>query len=156
RGTSLTNSEQLFAEASLQSRENETEVAWKVAKANALTGIGPGVEFGVSFFEATAPGVWTVVPQLFLHNQYIYLMLVGGIPLLLFFLVYLLSSLRFAWLKRFRTPESAALGVGLLTIMLSSIVAIYFAAPDMVFSIALLTGAIYAGAHGYWEGDEEE
>ncbi|HEY7255621.1 MAG TPA: O-antigen ligase family protein [Solirubrobacterales bacterium] len=156
RGTSLTNSEELFASASLQSRADETEVAWNVVKANPLAGVGPGVEFGVSFFEATAPGVWTVVPQLFLHNQYIYLMLVGGVPLLLFFMVYLLTSLRFAWWRRFRTPESAAWGVGLLSIMLSSIVAIYFAAPDMVFSIALLTGAIYASAHGYWEQEEKD
>jgi O-antigen ligase len=155
RGTSLTNSEQLFAEASLQSRADETEIAWKVVKAHPLSGIGPGVEFGVSFFEATAPGIWIVVPQLFLHNQYIYLLLIGGIPLLLFFMVYLLTSLRFAWLPRLRTPESAAWGVGLLSIMLSSIVAIYFAAPDMVFSIALLTGAIYASAHGFWEHEEE-
>lgn len=143
RGTSLTNPESLRAEASLQSRENETEVAWDVALDNPLIGIGPGVDFGVSFIEATGGGGWVRVPQLFLHNQYLYLMLIAGIPALAAFLAYLLASLRLAWAWRLRTPESAAWGVGLASIMLSAFVAIYFSAADMVFAISLLTGAIF-------------
>jgi O-antigen ligase len=144
RGTSLTNSESLFAESSLQSRANETEIAWNVALHHPVTGIGPGVEFGVAFFEATAQGVWVRVPQLFLHNQYLYLMLIGGIPALVAFLVFLLTGLRAAWAFRTRTPETAALGVGLASIMASAVVAIYFSVPDMAFAISLLAGAIFA------------
>ena len=144
RGTSLTDPQSLQAESSLQSRENETEVAWEVARENPLIGIGPGVEFGASFFEATAQGVWVRVPQFFLHNQYLYLILIAGFPALIAFLAYLLVSLRDAWSRRLRTPETAAWGVGLASIMLSAIVAIYFSASDMIFGIALLTAAIYA------------
>ncbi len=144
RGTSLTNRESLLAEASLKSREDETEVAWNVAKGNLLIGIGPGVEFGVSFFEATAQGVWVKVPQYFLHNQYLYLLLITGIPGVLAFLAYLFTGLREAFAFRTRSPEQSAWGVGLLSIMLSAIVAIYFSAPEMIFAIALLSGAIYS------------
>ena len=41
-----------------------------------------------------------------------------------------------------------AWGVGLLSIVLSAIVAIYFSAPEMIFGIALLSGAIYSTRHG--------
>jgi O-antigen ligase len=128
----------------LQSREDETEVAWTVAKQNLLIGIGPGVEFGVSFFEATAQGVWVKVPQFFLHNQFLYILLITGIPGLLAFVAYLFWSLREAFSLRTRTPEMTAWGVGLLSIALSAIVAIYFSAPEMIFGIALLSGAIYS------------
>jgi len=144
RGTSLGDPESLEAESSLQTREIETDVAWNVARQNPLIGIGPGVDFGVSFFEATTGGVWVRVSQLFLHNQYLYLMLIAGLPALIAFLAYLLTSLWVAWSWRTRTPESAAWGVGIASIMLSAIVAIYFSAPDMIFGIALLTAAIYA------------
>jgi O-antigen ligase len=144
RGTSLGDTESLEAESSLQTREIETEVAWDVARENLLIGIGPGVDFGVSFFEATPGGVWVRVSQFFLHNQYLYLMLIAGLPALIAFLGYLLTSLWGAWSWRMRTPETAALGVGLASIMLSSIVAIYFSAPDMIIAISLLTAAIYA------------
>jgi O-antigen ligase len=143
RGTSLGDTESLEAESSLQTREIETEVAWDVAQQNLLIGIGPGVDFGVSFFEATAQGVWVRVSQLFLHNQYLYLMLIAGLPALIAFLGYLLASLWAAWSWRTRTPETAGLGVGLASIMLSSLVAIYFSAPDMIVAISLLTAAIF-------------
>ena len=143
RGASLGDPESLQAESSLQSREIETEVAWDVARDNPIVGIGPGVDFGVSFFEVTAGGVWARVSQLFLHNQYLYLMLIAGLPALLAFMAFLLASLRCAWSWRTRTPETAAWGVGLASIMLSSIVAIYFSASEMIFAICLLTAAIY-------------
>jgi O-antigen ligase len=143
RGTSLTNPESLQAESSLKSRANETDIAIDVALDHPVIGIGPGVDFNVSFIEATGGGNWVRVPQLFLHNQYLYLMLIAGIPALAAFLVYLLSCLSWAWHWRTRTPEMSAWGVGLFSIMLSSFVAIYFSATDMVFALALLTGAIF-------------
>lgn len=87
--------------------------------------------------------MWVRVSQLFLHNQYLYLMLIAGLPALLAFMAFLLASLRSAWSWRTRTPETAAWGVGLASIMLSSIVAIYFSASEMIFAICLLTAAIY-------------
>lgn len=155
RGTTLTNRGSLLAEASIQSRENETEIAWGVAKRNLLTGIGPGVQFGAEFFEATAQGVWVKVPQYFLHNQYLYILLIAGIPALLAFLVFLLASVRSAFARGTRTAESAAWGVGLVSIMLSAIVAIYFSDTDMIFAIALLAGASYSARRTLLEGSEE-
>jgi O-Antigen ligase len=156
RGTTLTDTESLLTESSLQSRQNETDVAWDVAVTNPLIGIGPGVGFGVSFFEATAQGVWVRVPQLFLHNQYLYVMLIAGIPALIALLVYLFTCLKAAYARRSRTPESAALGVGLIGIMLSAFVAIYFSASDMVFTIALITGALYAAHSNPGEPEEPD
>ena len=90
----------------------------------------------------------THVPQLFLHNQYLYLLLSPGIPGLIAFLVFLGTPLHYA-LRRFpRDPSIIACGVGIATIMISAVVAIYFSVDDMTAIFGLLTGVIVADAEG--------
>ncbi len=152
RGSTILNPGQTEKESSLQDRSRETEEAASTAKDNLLIGVGPGTPFGVDLQEPVFAGNFVigkvVVPQLFLHNQYLYLVIIAGIPGLIFFLVFLgvpaLHSVR-----RFpRDPPIAACGIGIALIMISSFVAIYFSVEDMTAVLGLLTGVLVADAEG--------
>ncbi len=144
RGSTLFNPRKVQQSSSLTDRGQETRVAWPKAQRQPVTGIGPGVEFGVYNLEFVGPNSVKVEPQLFLHNQYLYLLLICGVPGLIAFLLFLgipvLRSFR-------RTPTDAAItacGVGIAMIMISSIVAIYFSVEDMTTVLGLLAGVIVA------------
>jgi O-antigen ligase len=148
RGSTLFNPRQVQSSNSLSDRGKENRVAWPAAQRNAVLGIGPGVNFGVYNFDFVGPHSVKVEPQLFLHNQYLYLLLICGVPGLIAFLLFLgipvLRSFR-------RKPTDAAItacGVGIAMIMISSIVAIYFSVEDMTAILGLLTGVIVADHEG--------
>lgn len=148
RGSTLFNPGKVEASRSLTDREKETRIAWPVAKRNALIGIGPGAEFGVFETEIVGPHSVKVEPQLFLHNQYLYLLLICGVPGLVAFLFFLGIPILRAFRRSPVDPAITACGVGLAMIMISSVVAIYFSVEDMTAVLALLTGVIVADSEG--------
>lgn len=146
RGSTLFNPKGVEASSSLSDREHETRIAWPVAQRNALLGIGPGTEFGVYDFEFVGPHSVKVEPQLFLHNQYLYLLLICGVPGAIAFLLFLAIPVVRSFRRTPIDPAITACGVGIAMIMISSIVAIYFSVEDMTAVLGLLTGVIVADA----------
>jgi O-antigen ligase len=148
RGSTLFNPGKVEQSNSLADRGKETDIAWPEAKEHALIGIGPGVEFGVFNREFTGPHSVHVEPQLFLHNQYLYLMLITGVPGLIAFLAFVLISFLRAFRRIPRDAAVIACGVGIGMILISSVVAIYFSTEDMTAVLGLLTGVIAADHEG--------
>jgi O-antigen ligase len=152
RGVTILNPGRTEREDSLQSRSRETAEAWETAQGNLLLGVGAGAPFGVEVEELSRSGNLifgsTVVPQLFLHNQYLYLVLIAGVPGLIAFLLFLGLPVVQSMRRSPRDPAIAALGVGIVLIMISSTVAIYFTVEDMTAVLGLLTGLIVADAAG--------
>ncbi|MBK5218720.1 MAG: O-antigen ligase family protein [Thermoleophilia bacterium] len=146
RASTLLNPSRVEASSSLTDRDLENSVAWPAAQRNALLGIGPGVDFGVYNREFVGPHSIQVEPQLFLHNQYLYLLLICGVPGLLAFLFFLGIPIVRAFKRIPTDPAVTACAVGIVTIMISSIVAIYFSVEDMTAVLGLLTGVIVADA----------
>ncbi len=148
RGSTLLDPGELQDESSLQNRGDETERALEAAVDSPLIGIGAGAPFGVFYNEQRGSESYVRTAQRFLHNQYLYLVLVAGIPGLICFLVYVGSVLRRAAQRAGSDPRTAALGVGLLTVATSALVAIYFSVPDMTSVVGLVTGVIVAATAG--------
>jgi O-antigen ligase len=152
RGATIFNPGKTSKENSLQARFHETSEAWKTAQHHLLVGVGAGAPFGVLDQQAVTSGETIVsvelVPQLFLHNQYLYLVLIAGVPGLVAFLVFLIAPLSGALKRRPRDPAIAACGIGIALIMISAIVAIYFTVEDMTAMLGLLTGVIVADLEG--------
>lgn len=142
RGSTLLDPGALQDESSLENRGAETERALDAAVENPVLGIGPGSSFGVFYNEQRSPESYVRTTQRFLHNQYLYLVLVAGVPGLICFLVFLGSILRAAARRAPSDARTAALGVGLLSVAVSALVAIYLSVPDMATVIGLVTGAI--------------
>jgi O-antigen ligase len=152
RGSTLLNPGKTSKESSLEDRARETSIAWKTAKEHPVLGVGAGADFGVVQQHPVVSGLYIVgirtEPQLFLHNQYLYLILIAGVPGLIAFVLFLGSTIVLAWRRRPHDPSIVALGVGLLLIMVSAIVAIYFTVIDMTAVLGLLTGVIVADSEG--------
>jgi O-antigen ligase len=145
RGQTLFSPEKTTQENSLQDRGKETEQAWRTIKEHPVIGIGPGAEFGVYFDELQPGGMMTYkrTHQLFLHNQYLYLLLICGIPGLLAFLGFLTAAVgRARWHLSDTDISTWAVGVGMIA--LSAFVMISFADASSALAIGLLCGAIVA------------
>jgi O-antigen ligase len=143
RGETLFSPGKTTQENSLQDRGKETEQAWRTVKEHPVMGIGPGAEFGVYFDELQSGGAYKRTKQLFLHNQYLYLLLICGVPGLLAFVGFLVSSMARArgWLD---DTEVTTWAVGVGMIALSATVMISFADASSALAIGLLCGAIVA------------
>lgn len=148
RGSTLFNPRKVQQSSSLADRGQETRIAWPKAQRHLVTGIGPGVNFGVYNLDFVGPHSVKVEPQLFLHNQYLYLLLICGVPGLLAFLLFLAIPVAQAFRRAPIDPAITACGVGIAMIMISSIVAIYFSVEDMTTVLGLLTGVIVADREG--------
>lgn len=152
RGSTLLSPGKTARESSLQDRAAETEAAWETAREHLLLGVGAGAPFGAYLLEPITSGsVFPAVattPQLFLHNQYVYLVLIAGVPGLIAFLVFLGLPVLHSVRRAPRDPAIAACGVGILLIMISAVVAIYFTTDDWTPLLALLAGAIVADHEG--------
>jgi O-antigen ligase len=148
RGSTLFHLGKTEKESSLQDRAHENKQAWATAKDNLVIGVGAGTPFGLYDKESIVSGNFsygeTTFPQLFLHNQYLYLILIAGIPGLIAFLVFALVILVEAARRAPRDPAITACAVGLAGILISSVVAIYLTVPDMTGLIGLLAGVIIA------------
>ncbi|MBA3866212.1 MAG: O-antigen ligase family protein [Solirubrobacterales bacterium] len=158
RGSTLFNPEKTTNEGSLQARFKETSEAWPAVQRNLLIGVGAGASYGVTEEEQIVSGTTVygnrVVPQLFLHNQYLYLILISGLPGLIAFLVFLLVPLTAAFRRPVKDPAIAACGLGIGLVMLSALVAIYFTVEDMTAALGILTGVIMADREGPAADDE--
>lgn len=152
RGETLFNPAKTSQENSLQARFKETSDAWKTAENHLLVGVGPGVSFGVIDQELVRSGALITglrrPPQLFLHNQYLYLILIAGVPGLIAFLWFLITPVVVAFKRHPRDPAIGACGIGIALVMLSAVVAIYFTVEDMTAVLGLLTGVIIADHEG--------
>lgn len=146
RGSTLLSPGKTSKESSLTERERETTVALKTAQANPVIGVGAGSPFGMMTRETNSSSFtgYVLIPQLFLHNQYLYLVLISGIPGLIAFLLFLLTPIVSALRRVPRDPAIAACGIGIAMIMLSAVVAIYFTVENMTAVLGLLTGVIVA------------
>lgn len=144
RGQTLFSPEKTTQENSLQDRGKETEQAWRTIREHPVIGIGPGTEFGVYFDELQPGGMsYKRTHQLFLHNQYLYLLLICGIPGLLAFLGFLTAAVgRARWHLSDTDIATWAVGVGMIA--LSAFVMISFADASSALAIGLLCGAIVA------------
>ncbi len=154
RGATIINPSEVSSEGSYRDREAETRAAWATARDNPLFGVGAGAPFGVWVEQSIAPNSFIRGPQLFLHNQYLYLLLVGGVPALLAFLVFLCAPIVQALRRRPHDLPIVACAVGIVSIMISAAVAIYFTVPDMAVMLGLLAGVIVADAGGPAGADE--
>jgi O-antigen ligase len=144
RGATIFKPEEIRESQSLSDREIETRPAIRTAREHLLTGIGPGVPYGAYRISVVADGELAArQPRRFLHNQYLYMVLLGGIPLLLCWLGYLGAALRCAW-RAPRDPLVAAAGIGIFMIMLSAVVEIYFSTQRWTTTLAMVAGAIVA------------
>ncbi len=141
RGETLLDPGAVARSGSLQARFSENERAWAAFTQHPLTGIGAGASFGV-FFHDDVNGAVRRMDQLFLHNQYLYLLLIGGVPALLAFLGFLAGVLGAAW--RRVGEHVVPCVVGLAMILLSAVVMISFADSNMATALALLAGALVA------------
>jgi O-antigen ligase len=152
RGATLFNLSKTKQEGSVTEREQETKVAWRTAKANPLLGVGAGASYGMLSHERLgSESLITgelVIPQLFLHNQYLYLVLVSGVFGFVAFLIFLGAPLVYALRRVPRDPAIAACGVGIAIIMISAVVAIYFSVESWTAMLGLLTGVIVADREG--------
>jgi hypothetical protein len=143
RGTTLFNPQAEARDTSLQDRVVETRYAFAALDRHPLTGVGPGAPFG-----SRATGVDPVsgavarVDQTFLHNQYIFLLLVGGPLALLTFVAFVVSPMLDVVRSRFSDDGTVALGVGILLTLLSATVSIAFADPTSAAILAVLCGAV--------------
>jgi O-antigen ligase len=145
RGSTLLAPASLAEEQSLRDRQIETDHAWSAAREHIFTGIGAGAPWGSYFDMGSSTTGFTRTPQLFLHNQYLYLVLVAGLPGLICFLLFLGSVLRAAWTRRSRGDSTLwAPGVGLAMAMLSALAMISFSVDNWTAVIGLLAGAIVA------------
>lgn len=152
RGQTLLNPAKTGQENSLTEREHETTKAWGAVESHLLLGIGAGAPFGISSIHTLTSGGFIVgyltEPQLFLHNQYLYLVLIAGVPGLIAFVLFLGIPLISGLRRAPGDPAIAACAVGLALIMISSVVAIYFTVADMTAVVGLLAGVLVADREG--------
>jgi O-antigen ligase len=148
RGATILNPQAVSRESSYRDREVETTLAWTTAKANLWIGVGAGAPFGVWLEQRIGQNSYVRMPQLFLHNQYLYLLLIGGIPALLGMLGFLGGAVALAVRRRPRDLSVTACGVGIVMVMISAAVAIYFSVEDMTVMLGVLAGVIVADADG--------
>ena len=152
RGETLFHPQKTASSSSLQERGTETEEAWQTIQEHPVLGVGAGADFGVTHQAVTFGSTGTVSvkteEQLFLHDQYLYLLLLGGPIALISFVVFLGSAVRQAWTRAPRDPAITACGVGIVLVMLSAVVAIYFSSDDMTAMLGLLAGVIFADSTG--------
>ena len=144
RGRTLLDPAQVQRESSLQDRQNETAKAWETFVGQPVLGVGVGAGFGAFTFERSgASGI--VSKQRFLHNQYLYLLLIAGIPGLIAFLLFVGGVVNRA-LRRREDVDVLVWGVGVVMVMISAFFMISFADSNMAAALALLAGAAHAGA----------
>ena len=138
RGLSVVSG--LDENGSLRDRQRETRKAWATLGENPLIGIGAGTSYGSFTSSPALDGSFVRVPRRFVHNQYLYLALIAGIPALLGFLLFLGSVLRQAFARSHRGPELITCGVGVTMLALSAVVMLSFSSYNMITALALLSG----------------
>jgi O-Antigen ligase len=142
RATTLLSPQHLGQESSLQHRAQETSTAWHSYQRHPVMGVGPGADFGVRFSYDAGGGVWLTGVQRFLHDQWMWLLLVGGIPALLAGVVFIGSAIAAAWRLPERSLSQTALGVGLAMTALSSFVMISLSTYEFCLIIGVASAVV--------------
>jgi O-antigen ligase len=152
RASTVLTPSRISSDRSLLGRGPENERAWEALEGNYVTGIGAGVPWGSFLTQREPSGRINQTVQLFLHNQYLYLLIVGGVPALLAFLAFLVALLWSAWSARAYATELRSCGVGFVMLMVSSAVMISFSTRNWTAAIGVVGGAAMvlarAGASG--------
>lgn len=143
RAATVVTPRQIGEESSLRDRAEETARAWHTAKAHPVFGIGAGADYGVRFNHAEGNGIWVNTTQRFLHNQWLWLLLVGGIPALMAFAAFVGMVLFKAWAPG-RTMSQTALGAGIALICLSAFVMPYLGVEEFCLAMGVVAAAIVA------------
>lgn len=143
RAATILSPSEIGKSASAQDREREIRVGWPVARRNLLIGIGPGVPYGLMVVSDLGNGLHSISPQLFLHNQYLYLLMITGIPGLLSFLLFVAITLQGAFIRG-APRESSMLGIGVIALMLTAAVMLSLTDGSSLVVLALAAGAIFA------------
>jgi O-antigen ligase len=142
RATTVLTPSQVGEESSLRDRARETSQAWQTIKQHPVFGVGPGADFGVRFNHEDSTGLWVNTVQLFLHDQWLWLMLIGGVPAMLAFLTFLGLVLSKAWGRRSRTLSQLALGTGIAMVMLSAFVMPYLGLHEFALMLGIVAAVI--------------
>ena len=146
RAASVLTPQQLGEESSLRDRAEETAQAWRTVRAHPVLGVGAGADFGVRFNHEEAQGIWVPTVQRFLHDQWLWLLLIGGAPALLAYLAFIARVLWSAWSRRTRTLSQTALGTGIATILLSAFVMPYLGVQEFCLALGVVA-AVVVRAH---------
>jgi O-antigen ligase len=142
RATTLLSPQHIGQESSLQHRAEETATAWRAFQTHPVLGVGPGADFGVRFNFNAGNGVYLTGVQRFLHDQWLWMLLVGGVPALAACALFLGSALLRAWRPRDRSLSQTALGVGLAMTALSSFVMISLSVYEFCLMLGVVCAAI--------------
>lgn len=142
RGQTLLNPGQEIQDQSLRDRGTETVAAWRSLQGHFVFGLGVGAPFGITLQRYLPGGRIDVSTQTFLHNQYLYLIVAGGVGALAAFLVFLGVPLVEAWRSRNRDPAVLAIMLGLAMIMLSALVMLTFGDYAFLTLLALMAGSV--------------
>jgi hypothetical protein len=128
RGQTLLHPAQEARDPSLDDRRIENGFAVATVERNPIIGVGPGAPYGADW--------------LWVHNQYLHLLVIGGPAALLSLLVFLCAP-QVAVVRRWSRDDTLlALAVGLAITMVSAIVMISFVNQTWAAVLALLTGSI--------------
>jgi O-antigen ligase len=142
RAASVLTPQQLGEESSLRDRAEETAQAWRTVQAHPVFGVGAGADFGVRFNHQEASGTWVNTVQRFLHDQWLWLLLIGGAPALLAYLAFIATMLARAWSPATRTPSLIALGAGVAMVMVSAFVMPYLGVKEFCLALGVVTAAV--------------
>jgi O-antigen ligase len=142
RAASVLTPQQLGEESSLRNRAEESAQAWRTIQAHPVLGVGAGADFGVRFNHQEAQGVWVYTVQRFLHDQWLWLLLIGGVPALLAYVAFVATILGRAWSRPTRTPSQTALGAGIAMLMLSAFVMPYLGVKEFCLALGVVAAVV--------------
>ena len=142
RFTTLFQPGEEIQDSSLTDRFWENRYAIDAIGKNPIIGVGPGAPYGLTAITNLGNRVFLRNDALFLHNQYLHLLLIGGPLALLSFVTFLLAPV-ISGVRRLRHDDTfVALAVGLATTLMSSIVMIAFVHATFSLVLGVLVGAL--------------
>jgi len=142
RASTLLNPRAVQASSSASDRDYEDQQGWATAKRNLAIGIGPGVSYGATIGTGSGDTV-SYTARLFLQNQYLYLLVITGIPGVVAWILFLLTTIRNAFIVGVPI-ESKMLGIGVFGLSLTAIVMLSFTDASYLTALSLCAGAIFA------------
>lgn len=141
RGQTLLDPRRVAREDSLKDRARENRSAWASVREQPLLGVAPGVPWGLYMVDRSGP-VPLAVPQLFLHNQYLYLLVITGVPGLVLFATFLFNALRAGFAPPRRPLDRHMLAIGAVGLALTAFVMLSLTYPSYLLALMLAAGAI--------------
>lgn len=128
RGNTLLHPEEEARDPSLNDRRLENRFAVATIERYPVTGVGPGAPYGADW--------------LWVHNQYLHLLLLGGPAALIAFLAFIGAPLAAVFSRRPEDDDLRALAIGVVITMISAIVMISFVNATWTAVLALVAGVL--------------